>query len=124
MIEFTIPGMVVVTPTNQRGRWQKGWTRTRAQRKILRVLLDAKAKRLSLPLVVTLTRVIGARGRNLDPFDNLPSAFKHLVDEIAAWLGVNDARSDLVRYVAAQERSSDGKWSVRVSIQAAAKEVA
>ena len=37
---------------------------------------------------VTLTRIAGG---TLDDHDNLRAAFKHVVDEIAAWVGVPDA---------------------------------
>jgi len=42
----------------------------------------------ALPLTVTVTRV--APGRGLDPHDNLPGACKHVVDAIAAWIGIDD----------------------------------
>ena len=44
--------------------------------------------RPALPLVVTVTRV--APGRGLDEHDNLPGACKHVVDAVAAWLGIDD----------------------------------
>jgi hypothetical protein len=71
----------------------------------------------TLPCVVTLTRCGPTRG--LDPGDNLSSALKAVRDAIALWLGVNDAKEDLVRYRYAQRR--ERQWSVEVSIREVAK---
>ena len=71
------------------------------------------------PLVVTLTRIAPSNG--VDPFDNLPSSMKGCVDAIAQWLGIDDRRSDAVRYQCAQER---GPWGVRVEIAAVTAEAA
>jgi hypothetical protein len=51
-------------------------------------------------IVVHLTRI--SAGIGLDPHENLPMAFKHVKDEIADWIGVND-RSRLVDWTYAQE---------------------
>lgn len=41
-----------------------------------------------LPAIVCLTRHSSG---TLDAHDNLPSAFKHIVDELAVWMGIDDA---------------------------------
>lgn len=73
----------------------------------------AGKKRPALPCQVTLTRVGPTRG--LDSFDNLPSALKGCVDQIAEWIGVNDREDDRVRYVCKQERAP--RWFVRVEFE-------
>lgn len=67
-----------------------------------------------LPCTVTLTRIAPSKG--LDS-DNLCGALKAVRDEVAAWLGVDDAREDIVKYRYAQAR---GEWGVRVEFEAIA----
>lgn len=66
-----------------------------------------------LPLIVTLTR--GAPSGGLDD-DNLVGSLKTVRDAVADWLGVDDKRSDLVRYRYAQERAKR-EWFVRIEFQ-------
>lgn len=68
----------------------------------------------ALPCVVTLTRVAPSNG--LDD-DNLAGACKGVRDQVAAWLGVDDKRADVVRYEYRQER---GPWAVRIEFGAMA----
>lgn len=69
-------------------------------------------KRPPLPCTITLTRVSAG---TLDAHDNLPSAFKHIVDQIAAWLGVDDA-DPRVTWIYAQEKCKRGDYGVEVEI--------
>jgi hypothetical protein len=62
----------------------------------------------ALPCTVTLTRTAPSEG--LDD-DNLAGALKGVRDAVAEWLGVDDKRTDVVRYVYAQRR---GQWGVEV----------
>lgn len=62
----------------------------------------------TLPCVVTLTRIAPSSG--IDPFDNLPSSLKGVVDAIAEWIGIDD-KDPAVKYEAKQER---GPWAVRI----------
>lgn len=82
--------------------------RVKSERQATRWVLNA-VDRPAIPCIALLTRVAPSNG--LDDGDNLPSALKSIRDEIAAWLGVDDKRSEVVRYRYAQER---GKWSVRI----------
>jgi hypothetical protein len=66
------------------------------------------------PLVVTLTRIAPSNG--IDAGDNLPSSLKGCRDQVAAWLGVDDA-NPIVQYRYAQER---GAWGVRIELEPAA----
>lgn len=61
------------------------------------------------PLVVTITRSAPSKGLDLD---NLAGACKAVRDEIAKWLGIDDA-SPFVAYRYAQCR---GEWGVFVSM--------
>lgn len=58
----------------------------------------------SLPVIVCLTRYSAG---SLDAHDNLPSAFKHVVDELADWLGVDDSDSR-VKWTYEQEKCKRG----------------
>lgn len=99
----TVPGM------NVREHWRTRTRRVKAER-------DATAWQLSRvhdkplpPLVVTLTRIGPSNG--LDD-DNLAGSMKAIRDQIAQWLGVDDRRSEVVRYRYAQERGKE--WCVRI----------
>ncbi len=74
----------------------------------LHVLAPIKPK---VPCVVTLTRIAPSNG--LDG-DNCQGALKAVRDEVAAWLGVDDKRADLVRYEYDQRR---GPWGVEIRFQ-------
>lgn len=66
----------------------------------------------SMPCIVTITRIAPSNG--VDD-DNLAGSCKYVRDEIARWLGVDDKKSDVVRYQYRQER---GPWSVRITLEA------
>lgn len=67
---------------------------------------------VSLPLVVTLTRVAPSDG--LDG-DNLQGALKASRDGVADWLEVDDA-DPRVNWQYAQRRSKAGEWAVEVHV--------
>lgn len=71
---------------NQRLHWAAKARQVRAQRDATAWVLGSRP-RPSLPVVVTLTRV---SPRRLDD-DNLRGAFKAVRDQVATWLGVDDA---------------------------------
>lgn len=68
--------------------------------------------RPALPVTVTLTRMSPG---TLDEHDNLPSAFKHIVDQLAAWLGVDDA-DERVTWKYAQSKCKRGDFGVIVEV--------
>lgn len=70
------------------------------------------AWRPTLPCVVTLTRCAPSNG--LDD-DNLAGALKATRDAVAEWLGVDDGRRELVRYVPEQRRAKD--WWVVIEFE-------
>lgn len=67
----------------------------------------------STPCKVLITRT--APGIGLDD-DNLRGACKAVRDEFAKWVGVNDRRSDVVKYDYAQARGKRGEWAVRIQV--------
>ena len=76
-------------------------------------LLELGKRRPNIPCRVTLTR--GAP-RPYDP-DNLIHAFKHVQDEIAKWIGVDDRHTDKVQYVCKQYRTRQGVYFVKITFE-------
>ncbi len=104
MIEIpvrTAPGQ------NVREHYMVRARRVKREREATAWMLKSQASPM-LPCKVTITRVAPSRG--LDS-DNLQGALKAIRDEIACWLGVDDGKSDTVRYDYAQAR---GEWGVVV----------
>lgn len=66
---------------------------------------------LAAQLEVTLTRVSPGT-RPLDP-DNLVASLKGTIDQVAAWLGIDDGDKRL-KFIPQQER---GPWGVRIEIR-------
>lgn len=99
----TVPGQ------NAREHWRPKAKRVKAEREAVAWTLAAeRIKPPPTPCAVVLTRIAPSGG--LDD-DNLSGALKAARDEVAKWLGVDDRRIDLVRYLYAQER---GRWGVRI----------
>lgn len=104
----TVPGM------NVREHWRARSRRVKAEREATAFALIAhRADKPQLPATVKLTRVGPSNG--LDD-DNLAGALKGIRDQVAQWLGVDDRKSEVVRYRYAQERAKD--WGVRVEFEA------
>lgn len=97
----TVPGL------NAREHWRARARRVKAERKAVGWVLGGKPKPVT-PCAVLLTRVAPSAG--VDD-DNLAGALKAVRDQVAEWLGVDDKRRDLVRYVYAQRR---GPWAVEI----------
>ena len=76
-------------------------------------LIESRAKAPELPVVVTLTRLSPGM---LDEHDNLPSAFKHIVDGVAAWIGIDDA-DPRVTWKYAQQKCKRGQFGVILEIE-------
>jgi len=114
--EFTMP-LRTISEANDRAHWRARHERHRDQRlhtsMWMRKMLHRDHVKLSLPAVVTLTRIAH---RKLDDGDNLPMSLKHVRDEIAAQLGVDDA-NPLITYQYKQEKCLRGKYGVRVNFE-------
>jgi hypothetical protein len=123
---FTAP-IHIIPETNQREHWGAKARRVKKHRQgaalITRAALGTLRRRFPLvradalsPAVVTLTRIIGLRGRPLDAGDNRPTAFKAVRDGIADALQVNDGDETRVRWeYAPEERGAD--WAIRIRIE-------
>lgn len=104
-LELRFP-LVVVSEPNTRGHWSSRYQRTSGQRNEVVAFELLAAGRLidqlcGVPLAIepgrrltiTLTRL---GSREIDSHDNLRTAFKATVDEIAKFLGVDDADRRLI----------------------------
>lgn len=119
-LTFTAP-IHIIPETNQRDHWGAKARRVKAQRAVAAMLTRLALRKvtpqiLMCPATVTLTRIIGYRGRPLDGHDNRRAAFKAVVDGIAEALQVNDGDEALVRWeYAPEEKGSD--WAIRIRIE-------
>lgn len=107
----TVPGQ------NVRESWRARARRVKAERHAVAWVLVGTRKP-PVPCTVQITRVAPSNG--LDD-DNLAGALKASRDQVAEWLGVDDKRRDIVRYVYAQRR---GPWGVEIEFGEPAAEVA
>lgn len=100
-----------VSEANDETYWRNRQRRAKGQRGATALLL--RAHRVpTIPCVVRLTRIAP---RTLDAGDNASSFAKHIRDEIAAWLGVND-RDSRVGWVYGQERGKVRQYAVRLEV--------
>lgn len=76
-----------VNPLNRREHWGERCRRVKAERDVTGWYLSTIRKKPAFPLVVLLTR---ESVRSLD-CDAVPASMKAVRDEIATWLGVDDA---------------------------------
>ncbi|WP_293000060.1 hypothetical protein [Nevskia sp.] len=90
----------VISALNAREHHMARSRRVKAERKAVGLVLQSKP-RPALPISVHLVR---RSPRTLDSHDNLCSAFKGTVDEIARVFGIDD-RSDLMSVTYAQEKT-------------------
>lgn len=104
-----------ISALNSRESWRARTKRVKGERETVLWSLSmlSPLAKPHLPCKVTLTRIGPTAG--LDPFDNLPSSLKGCVDAFATWIGVDDRKSDLVRYECKQERGKD--WAVRIEVE-------
>lgn len=99
-----------VSLTNMREHFRITAKRKKLHRSTTAMVLRSVGKPPALPVTVTLTRISPGM---LDAHDNLPSSQKNCVDQIAEWLGVDDA-DPRVTWKYAQERCKAGRFGVRV----------
>ena len=111
-IVLEIPGLVVVSEPNV-GKTLRA--RIQRKNKLKAALAGILPDRWSLPLESPVkVRLVRVGGRRMDAHDNLPAAFKAVVDAIADWLGVDDGDADRVRWSYAQR---PGYWAgIRVEV--------
>jgi hypothetical protein len=110
MIRVFLP-VRTVSLLNMREHFRVSAKRKAAHRHCVRLVMHGQPVP-DLPVTVTLTRISWGK---LDEHDNLPSAFKHVVDELAAWLGIDDADKRVTwRY--AQKKGMRGEYGVVVEV--------
>lgn len=136
LLEVFVPGIVLVTLTNQRERWWAAWKRSKAHRGPTKLLVtNALSKapahvrdlvsRLKAPeawgrigwdpngaALVKITRIFEG---SLDHDDNLNTSAKHVRDGVADALGIDDGTSR-VSWRYAQRPTSPG-WGVGALVQ-------
>lgn len=100
-----------VSLLNVREHWRQTANRKAEHRHIVGLYFNGK-QRPELPVTVTLTR---RSPGVLDAHDNLPSAFKHIVDGLATWLGIDDA-DPRVTWKYAQQRCTRSDFGVIVEV--------
>ncbi len=105
-----IPGFRTSSGLNVREHFMARSRRVKLERKTVGWALR-QVERPELPCLVTLTRVAPSAG--LDPFENLPSSLKGVVDAIAEWIGVDDKDPSVI-YRAEQKR---GPWAVVIRFE-------
>ena len=92
-----------VSTLNTREHFRVAAKRKALHRSIVKRYMD-NVPRPTLPVIVCLTRYSAG---TLDAHVNLPSAFKHVVDGLAVWLGIEDA-DHRVRWTYEQEKCKRG----------------
>lgn len=116
-MERVVPGgfiAVITVPIrtglglNSREHWGAKAKRVKAERSAVSWAI-CQARKPDRPCVVTLTRCGPSNGMD---DDGLAGSLKGVRDEIAAWLGVDDRRREIVRYEYKQRRAKF--WSVEI----------
>lgn len=110
MIRVELP-LKTVSLLNMREHFRVAAKRKAQHRECVRLLMRGQ-KAPALPVTVTLTRVSAG---TMDEHDNLPSCFKHIVDELAVWLGIDDA-DKRVTWKYGQQKCKAGSFSVIVEV--------
>jgi hypothetical protein len=102
-VKIIVQGLALESELNVREHFRVKAARKASVRAVVAAHLAAwtrTRRTLEGPLVVTITRVAPALIRD---DDNLVSCGKHVRDEVAAWLGLDDSDAR-VRWVVAQRR--------------------
>lgn len=110
MIRFEFP-LKTVSLLNMREHYRVAATRKALHRSTVRNVVRGRVPP-PMPVTVTLTRVSAGV---MDQHDNLPSCFKHIVDELAVWLGCDDA-DPRVTWRYAQQKCAPKKSNVIVEV--------
>lgn len=116
-LEFLLP-IRTVTEGNTCGAWYAKAKRAASQRNVVRWhwILEEQRRhqriRVRLPCVVTLTRIAP---RELDS-DNAVGSQKHVRDQIAEMIGVDD-RDPRIEWVVTQTKGKPKEYAVAVTIQ-------
>lgn len=111
--------MRVISEANILQHWSKGYKRKKNQQNetLIEMSKILRGRKIRLPCLVKLTRI---GPKKLDKRDNLPRAFKAVVDAIAQKLGVDDGDEDKVDWVYDQEVVGKRRYAVRIEINSTA----
>lgn len=110
-VRVEIPGLRLVSEANAHEHWRERQRRAKDQREVVRLTLRTRMK-VAVPCDVMIVRVAPA---SLDT-DNLQGSAKHVRDEIAAWLGIDD-RDPRVTWRVAQVRGKPREYGVRIYVR-------
>lgn len=102
-----------VNPLNQREHHHARARRVREERRITAWALIASAEQKQLPVNVILTR---ESSREMDT-DGLAASFKGVRDQVAEWLGVDDADPRIAWVYAQRKLKSRGNYAVTIEFQ-------
>jgi hypothetical protein len=107
--QFTVPGLRTCSELNQREHWTARNQRKHAQQlAVYMALANLTHVRVGLPSRVTLTRVAE---KAVDPHAEW---WKHIVDEIARWLCVDDADPRVAWEFAQEATRKRNTYAIRV----------
>lgn len=113
-MKVTIPLRLSRGLNDRPGHWSKRHGQVKTERAAVGYVLNPNP-RPALPCTVTITRVHSMKGKMLDK-DNLQGACKATRDEVARWLGVDDA-DPRVTWVYEQLRAE--VWAVAIEVTGA-----
>jgi hypothetical protein len=112
-LEFYAP-IKTVSEANQSEHWREKYRRKKAQQREMNAewLRAVKGRKVQLPCTVRFLRIGPKR---LDK-DNLSGCFKHLQDEVARMLGVDDG-GNLVTWEYDQCAIGERSYNVKVQVR-------
>ncbi len=114
-LEVQMDGFKLESRANSRLHFAVAAKRTRAVRERVELALRGlEHRRPSLPCTVVIYRVAPSR---LDG-DNMVSAAKPVVDQIASWLGLPNDRDPRARWLFGQHKIASKTYAVRIAIYA------
>lgn len=122
-LRIFIPGLKLVSLTNQREHWRTRSRRAKEHRAAVRSAVDAAGLGLLIARAPTLVAMTyWFRGPKMDS-DNLESALKHVRDGVAEWLRVDDGSPDIVFLRPLMYRAGNGRATgVGVAVKTAGVE--
>ncbi|WPB58619.1 hypothetical protein [Xylophilus sp. GOD-11R] len=101
------------TGQNDREHFRARARRVKAERHAVAWLL-ALHRPPAGPVTVTMCRI--SPGQGLDAHDNLRGSLKASVDQVAEWLGRDDADSS-IEWKYDQRRGKPGEWMVGITVE-------
>lgn len=110
MSSFTIP-VQVISEANCHDHWAARRRRKKTQQDTTFLSCCTQAYPKSPPKKIILTRIYPSRGKRMDD-DNLAGSFKHVQDEIARFVRIDDGKID---WTYQQERGDE--YGVRVEFE-------